>query len=543
MKFTLWLLLLPLAVFCQKKELKPQTADLILYNAKIVTGPFTPSYKAMVIKDGKILKLFNDENWRKLYISKKMIDMDNKTVLPGFIDAHCHFLGLGKALEEVNLWGCSSWDETVKRVSDFVKNNPEILWIQGRGWDQNNWDDKTFPTNKILDSLFPDKFILLKRVDGHAVIANSKLMNYAGITVQTKSEGGKILTENGNTTGILIDNATELIESKIPIADAKQKTKWLIKAQNECVKNGLTQVTDAGLPMNDIWLIDSLCKAGVLKMRFYLMANPDDDILRFVPFSNKNVVWQSVKIYSDGALGSRGALLKKPYCDDEKNYGLSLTDPVKFDSLLKICDDRGLQVCTHAIGDSANAMVLKAYSKYLKQNNNKRWRIEHAQIVDPKDLKYFKNFSIIPSVQPTHATSDMSWADERLCAARMNEAYIYKSLLKNADFISLGTDFPVEEVSPINTIRAARFRQNRQKLPVGGFKNEEVLSSKETFAGMSIWAAKANFWEKLTGSLEPGKYADFIVLDKNPYTASFEELEGITIFETFIGGEKISENK
>ncbi|NUM31781.1 MAG: amidohydrolase [Bacteroidetes bacterium] len=528
-------------LFAQKNN---QTeVDLILYNANIITGPFTPQYKVIIIKNGKIIKLLNDDSWKSTFISKKIIDVESKVVLPGFIDAHCHFLGLGKTLEEVDLLGCKSWEEVIKRVIEFSLKNPEMMWIQGRGWDQNDWSNKNFPTKTLLDSFFPDKYVLLKRVDGHAVIANSKLINFAGITSKTLIEGGKILTENNTLTGVFIDNATELIESKIPNADSKIKTKRLLKAQNECLKNGLTQIADAGLPLKDIFLIDSLCKANVLKMRFYLMSNPDKEILENKPFENNNVKWKSVKIYSDGALGSRGALLKKPYCDDKKSNGLSLTSIIKLDSLLKLYNDLGLQVCTHAIGDSAIHLMLKTYSKYLKNTNDKRWRIEHAQIFDPIDLIYFKQFSIIPSVQPTHATSDMDWVYERLCDERMNEAYIYKTLLKNSNYIALGTDFPVEEVSPINTIRAARFRQNKQKMPDGGFKFEEALSSNETFAGMSIWAAKANFWENSTGTLEIGKFADFIVLNKNPYTATFEELNEIKIIETYIGGEKVWVNK
>ncbi|MCC6721582.1 MAG: amidohydrolase [Bacteroidia bacterium] len=535
MKLLVSLLFLPLLVFCQNKK---KEVDLIIFNAKIITGPFTPEYRTMLVDKGKVIGLFNDKTWEKNYTSANKKDMAGKIVLPGFIDAHCHFLGLGKSMEEVNLWGCSSWDETVKRVEEFVKKNPDITWIQGRGWDQNDWQNKNFPSNEILDRLFPNKYILLKRVDGHALIANSKLLDYAGINISSKIEGGKIVSENGKLTGVLIDNATELIENKLPLPDRKQKVKWLLKAQNECVKYGITQVCDAGLPIADIFLIDSLCKANVLNMRFNLMCNPDENITDFTPFKNENVQWKSVKIYSDGALGSRGALLKKPYCDDEKNYGLSLIDGVRLDSLLKKYYNKGLQVCTHSIGDSANALVLKAYSKYLKNKNNRRWRIEHAQVVEAIDLKNFKKFSIIPSVQPTHATSDMGWAQNRICKNRMNEAYIYKTLLKNADYIALGTDFPVEEVNPINTIRAARFRQNANKKPTEGFNLNEKLSSTETFAGMSLWAAKANFWEDLTGTLQNGKYADFIVLNKNPYTVTIDELIEIKVIETYIGGVK-----
>jgi len=515
-------------------------ADQILYNAKIISGPYTPVYYAMIIKEGKILAMFKNNNWRSKYTSKNMTDMDGKLILPGFIDAHCHFLGLGKAMDEVNLFGTKTWDEVVNRVSEFIKLHPERSWILGRGWDQNDWPTKDFPTSKLLDSLFPNHFIVLSRIDGHAVIANQKVLQFASLTAESKINGGKLVINNGKLTGVLVDNATQLLEQKIPQPSNYQKTKWLIAAQTECLKYGITQVTDAGLPLSDIHLIDSLCQAKVLKMRFYIMANPDKSTLEAMKtggIATNQVHWKSIKIYSDGALGSRGALLKQPYCDDKTNFGLQLIEPLKLDSLLKVIYENGFQAATHCIGDSANSLVLKAYASVLKTTtNNRRWRVEHAQIVDPKDLVYFRNFSIIASVQPTHATSDMYWAENRLCQSRMHKAYAFQTLLDNSGILPLGTDFPVEFVSPFNTIRAARFRKDATGFPKKGFNKKEVLSSTQTFAGMTLWAAMSNFWEKETGTLETGKWADYIVMDQNPYSASLKKLNTIKVNQTCISG-------
>lgn len=515
--------------------------DAVLYNGKIITGPFTSEYSTLVIKGGKVEALYNDDSWRKTYKPVTTIDLKGKVVLPGFIDAHCHFLGLGKTMDEVSLYGVQNMTELAQRVAAYIKLHPERKWIGGRGWDQNNFPGKQFPNKRILDSMFGDKYIVLSRVDGHAVLANSNALKYCGVEIGREVEGGKILIENNQLSGVLIDNAVNLIENAMPKPSKKQKIEWLKTAQTECLKYGLTQVADAGLPIEDILLIDSLCSKKVLKMRFYLMGTPEQRTFDYIDkqgiIINNQVRFHSIKIYADGALGSRGALLKKPYCDDVHNHGLQLTSLSKLDSILEYTYRKGLQANTHCIGDSATSLVLKAYARTLKVTpNERRWRIEHAQIVDPIDWKYFKAYSIIPSVQPTHATSDMYWAESRLCKERMEGAYNYRSLLENADFLPLGTDFPVEYVSPFYTIRAARFRQDATGFPTDGFKKNEALTSEQTFAGMSIWAAMANVWEEQTGTLEVGKMADFIVLEKNPYTASLQELNTMKVLMTFISG-------
>jgi predicted amidohydrolase YtcJ len=518
-------------------------ADLIVHNAKIYTVDDAFSIvEAMAIKDGIILETGPEQQIRNKYRAKKMLNAGGKPVYPGFIDAHCHFLGLGLALQQVDLTETNSWKEVVDRVVEFSKMHPEGA-IQGRGWDQNDWENKDFPTNDELNNRFPDRMVLLKRIDGHAAIANNFALGKAGIDANQMIDGGKIEVKNGIPTGILIDNAIELVEKIIPKPNQAQKKEALKRAEEVALSYGLVSVADAGLDVEDILLIDRLQEKAELYINMYVMISDNKENLEYFekngPIIQPSLQARSIKVYADGALGSRGACLLEPYADDPGNTGFLLGSETHFDSIAKYCLENGFQMNTHCIGDSANQLITKLYGKYLRGNNDLRWRIEHAQIVHEKDLENFKKFTIIPSVQPTHATSDMYWAEDRLGPDRMDRAYPNKSLLKANGILALGTDFPVEKVNPMLTFYAAVSGKDVEGYPEEGFQVDQLLSREEALRGMTIWAAIANFEENNRGSLEAGKVADFCVLDGDLMTVPEDALWKIKNTETYISGELV----
>lgn len=519
-------------------------ADTIIHHAVIYTvdSAFTVA-EAMAVKDGKIIALGTNDFILKKYTGKEMIDAAGKPVYPGFIDAHAHFLAYGKGLFEVQLYNCETWEDVLHHISDFAKNNDTSQWIIGRGWDQNKFPGKQFPTNELLNQLYPNTPVLLTRVDGHAAIANPKALSLAGIQVNQKLVGGSIETNNGKLTGLLIDNAVDLVSSKIPAATKADYEKWLLAAQKNCVAQGLTTITDCGLMFNDVAQIDSLQQSGKLAMKMYVMLSDDaknyNAYLSKGPYKMDRLFVNGFKVYADGALGSRGASLLHPYHDKPNWSGFLLSNQQHFDSVASVLINTPFQMCTHAIGDSANRIMLAIYNKYLKGKNDKRWRIEHAQVVNENDFNLFGSASIIPSVQPTHATSDMYWAAERLGNDRMKGAYAYQQLLQQNAWLPLGTDFPVEDISPFKTFFAAVVRQDSNGFPKDGFQKNNALTREQTIRGMTIWAAKANFLEKETGSLEVGKNADFILLNKDIMKVNESELLNTTVHATWINGKQV----
>ncbi len=537
MRITKVLLLLLIIASCASDKIE---VDTIITNGTVYTvdANFNTT-EAFAIKDGKFVDVGTTTDITKKYKAINTIDANGQTVLPGFIDAHCHFYGLGLNQLQVNLRDTKSFDDVMKRVIDFHNNRPSNFII-GRGWDQNDWDDKTYPNKALLDKLYPDTPVALTRIDGHAMLCNQAALDLAKIDVNTTIEGGEILKQDGKLTGVLIDNPMELVEAIFPEPTKQQQIDALLEAHKICTDLGLTTVSDAGLDKQVIQLIDSLQQAGILDMRMYAMISNKKENLEYYLSKGKiktdrlNV--QSVKVYADGALGSRGAALKQEYSDQHDHFGALVIGTEAFINLADQIAKAGYQMNTHAIGDSANRFVLQTYQKTLKDLTNRRWRVEHAQIITDNDFDYFKNENIIPSIQPTHATSDMYWAEDRLGKDRIKGAYAYKTLLEKSGRLALGTDFPVEQVSPLLTFYAAVSRQDLNQYPAGGFNKDNGLTREETLKGMTIWAAYANFEEKEKGSIEAGKFADFIILDKNIMTIEEKEIPNIKVNQTYING-------
>lgn len=536
--------LLMLAALVFMSACSNRSVDLIVHHGKIyaVDSQFAV-YDAMAIKDGKIVELGTNDDILKKYSSKEEIDLEGAAAYPGFIDGHAHFVGYGRGLFQVDLFGVPSWEEAVARVQKFAEEHPDEPWIVGRGWDQNLWAGRQFPTNDLLNKALPDRPVLLTRVDGHAAIANDRALALASIQAGQTLVGGDIMVERGKLSGVLIDNAVDLVTNVMPKPSSSDYEKWLIAAQEKCFEQGLTTITDCGLMYNDVDEIHRLHEAQQLKMRLYVMLSDDtanySRYLQKGPFKTDRLFVKGIKVYADGALGSRGACLLKHYADRPGWLGFLLKEKSYFDSLASVLIKTDFQMCTHAIGDSANREVLNIYAKYLQGKNDKRWRIEHAQVVEPSDVKKFGDFNIIPSVQPTHATSDMYWAPDRLGMPRVQSAYAYQKLLEQNGWLNLGTDFPVEDISPFKTFYAAVVRKDAKGWPEKGFLMENAMSRENTLRGMTIWAAKANFMEKELGSLENGKWADFIVLDRDIMAVSETELLSTKVTRTFSAGKLV----
>lgn len=518
-----------------------QKADLLVLNAVIYTADSAFSVaNSMAVRDGKIIYIGREADEK--YTGDEILDAGGKTILPGLIDAHCHFTGYGDGLIRwADLRKTTSWKEVTDRLSQFEKRTPS-RWLLGRGWDQNDWTLKQFPDNTLLDSIFGNRPVAVTRIDGHAMVANSAALHLAGIDRNTKVAGGQIIRNGNKLTGLLLDNAMELVYNAIPGLNSQQRKSGLLIAQQNCLAVGLTALSDAGLSKQEVERIDSCQKEGLITMRINTWLNPTDENINYFitkgPLITPQLQITAIKLYADGALGSRGALLSAPYADDPHNHGIATANEAYFNKWADLAIRNNFQLCTHAIGDEANRLMLSVYSRFLKGKNDRRWRIEHAQVVNPEDMEKFGTYSIIPSMQPTHATSDMYWAGERL-GNRVGNAYALKRLMQQNGWIPLGTDFPIEEINPVFTFYAAVARKDLSGFPQGGFQPSDALTRQEALWGMTLWAARANFTEKINGSLETGKVADFIVLDRDIMTVSENEIPETSVLLTFINGQTV----
>lgn len=540
-KITIIFILMLGMLSAQKKNV-----DLIVKNANIYTvnSKFEKA-QAMAVSKGKIVAIGSDKTILKKYHSKNIQNFNGKTILPGFNDAHAHFYGYGNALQNANLRDTKSWEEILEILKKFAETHPEG-WLLGRGWDQNLWNVKEFPTKEKLDELFPNRPVYLTRIDGHAAIVNQKALDLAGFNINSKMDGGEFIQKNGKLTGVLVDNAKDKMMTFIPSPNKKLVEQIFKNAQKNCLAVGLTSVTDAGLDYDLVEEIEQLQKSNILKIRLNVMLGDDqkniDYLVKRGKINQDRLKVIGFKFYGDGALGSRGACLLEDYSDKPHHRGFLLSDESHFRKMAKVMYDNDFQMNTHAIGDSANRVILKIYGEVLKGKNDKRWRIEHAQIINKNDFEFFGKYSVVPSVQPTHATSDMYWAEERLGKERLKYAYAYQDLLKQNGWIPLGTDFPIEEIDPLLTFHASVARKDAKNWPSNGFQMENALSRQDALRGMTIWAAKGSFEEDIKGSLEPGKFADFIVMDQDIMTVPENEILKSKVLQTWINGEKVFSN-
>ena len=543
MKYYSSIILVLLFINCADQKL---SADLLVTNANIyLVNENFDTASSFAVKDGLIVGVGSTQELMSAYTSTNTYDAGGKTIVPGLIDAHGHLYNLGVSMGRLDLVGTTSFKQVLEKTVAFQQQK-QLDFIVGRGWDQNDWEQQAFPDNKMLDQLFPEIPVALTRVDGHAMLANSKALALAGITPQTKAAGGQVVVKDGALTGLLIDTPMDLVYQTLPKPSSTTIKNNLKQAQEVCLSYGLTTIDDAGLSIEVIDAIEQLHKANELSIRVYAMvSNTKRDLDYFLPkgiINTGKLHVRSVKVYADGALGSRGAALRKPYSDRHNHFGAMITDPATLERVASRILKAGYQMNTHAIGDSANIAVIRAYKKTLAGTKDARWRIEHAQVITPTD---FSNFSknIIPSIQPTHATSDMYWAQERLGPERIKGAYSYQTLLKNAGMVALGTDFPVEGVNPMHTFYAAVARKDLNQYPDNGFRSQEALTRTQALKGMTIWAAYANFEDTVKGSIEMGKFADFTVLEKDIMKIPQDSIPGVKTLATFIDGVKVYELK
>ena len=548
--------MLPGLAGAQQRPSAPRPADLIVTNARIYTvDDGRPMAEAMAIRGGRI-EFVGSVRGALAHrgSSTRVLDLAGRTVIPGMVDAHAHLRGLGEALRTVDLTGTRSYDEVIARVAARAKEMPAGSWVLGRGWDQNDWADTRFPTHEALSRAVPGHPVFLERVDGHAAIANARAMQAANLSATaTDPTGGRIeRMAGGAPSGVFVDDAMALVAEAIPALTRAEVRSLTLAAIREANRWGLTGIHDAGVSRETIEVYESLAAEGKYDLRNYVMITSDDATIdHYLERGAQNGLhdgrlWiRSIKISADGALGSRGAALLEPYSDEPSHSGLVTTPPDRIRAIAERALRRGFQVNVHAIGDRGNRLALDAFEDALRTvpASDHRFRIEHAQILHHADIPRFAELDVIPSMQAVHQTSDMYWAGNRLGPTRLYGAYAWRSLLATGVIIPNGSDFPVEAVNPLLSFKASVTRSDARGWPLGGWFPEQRMTREEALKSMTIWPAHAAFQEKELGSLSPGKYADFVVLDRDIMTVAEESILGTEVVATYLGGRPVYERK
>jgi predicted amidohydrolase YtcJ len=545
-RFALLFALAPLPALAQQ-------ADLILRGGRIYTvDENRPMVEAMAVAGGKVLFVGSERGALTLRgPATQIIELDGQTVIPGMTDAHVHLLNLGNSLRNVQLYGTRSYDEVIARVVERARTVPAGTWIQGRGWDQNDWGVTRFPTHEALSRAVPNHPVVLTRIDGHATLVNEAAMRAAGLVAATQDpSGGRIERGTGGApTGVLVDRAMAIVNAKIPLASADEIRTAVLLATQETAKWGLTGVHDAGVPKPVVDVYEGLAREGKYDLRNYVMIAAGDSatLNHYLQRGPQNAlhdgrIWiRAIKISVDGALGSRGAAMIEPYADDPANSGLLLVQPSFIEDVAKRAITRGFQLNVHAIGDRGNRVVLDAFEAALKATPkaDHRFRVEHAQIIHHDDIPRFAKLDVIPSMQAVHQTSDMYWAGTRVGQGRLYGAYAWRSLLNTGVIIPNGSDFPVEATNPLLSFHSAIARQDENNWPAGGWFPEQRMTRQEALKSITIWPAYASFQESVLGSLTPGKLADFVILDRDIMEVAEKDIIGTRVIATYLGGKPI----
>ncbi|MCC6243685.1 MAG: amidohydrolase [Gemmatimonadaceae bacterium] len=542
------------AAFAQRVAAPP--AELIVTNARVYTADDArPLAEAFAVRDGRVVFVGSKQEADALKgPNTRVLDVGGKTVIPGMVDAHAHFGGLAQTLRSVDLTGTRSYDEVIARVVERAKTTPKGKWIEGRGWDQNAWGDTRFPTHEKLSAAVPDHPVILTRVDGHAALVNSLAMREAALTAATKDpSGGQIIRDSKSApTGVLIDRAQGIVSTKVPDPTTPEVRAALKEAISVMHRWGLTGMHDAGASKSSIDLFEEMAKSNELNLRLYVMIGDDPAALQhYMSIGPRSALYnsqlwvRSIKLYADGAMGSRGAALLEPYSDDPNNTGLLLSPREHIRDVAERALKAGFQVNSHAIGDRGNRVVLDAYEQAFKTvpTADHRFRVEHAQILNYDDIPRFAQLGVIPSMQASHQTSDMYWIGKRLGPTRVLGAYAWRSLLNSGVVIPNGSDFPVEQVNPLISFHASIARQDANDWPAGGWFPEQRMSREEALRSMTLWPAYSAFQEKEMGSLTPGKLADFVVLDQDIMRVPAELVLKTNVLATYLGGKAVYEKK